>query len=33
MREGPIRFVGEFTVECQLHVDVVQNISIVVEAE
>ncbi len=33
MPEGPIRFVGEFTVECQLHVDVVQNISIVVEAE
>ena len=33
MPEGPIRFVGEFSVECQLHVDVVQSFTVVVEAE
>ncbi len=33
MPEGPIRFVGEFSVECQLHSDVLQNITVIVEAE
>ena len=33
MPDGPIRFVGEFSVECQLHVDVTQNFTVVVEAE
>ena len=31
--DGPIRFIGEFSVECQLHVDVIQNFTVVVEAE
>ena len=33
MPDGPIRFVGEFSLECQLHVDVVQSFTVVVEAE
>ena len=33
MPDGPIRFVGEYSVECQLHVDVTQNFTVVVEAE
>ena len=33
MPDGPIRFVGEFTIECQLHVDVTQSFTVVVEAE
>jgi len=33
MPDGPIRFVGEFSVECQLHVDVTQNFTVVVESE
>ena len=33
MPEGPIRFVGEFSVECQLHVDVTQNITVIIAAE
>ena len=33
MPEGAIRNVGEFTVEIQLHTDVTQSITIVVEAE
>jgi large subunit ribosomal protein L9 len=33
MPEGPIRFVGEFSVECQLSSDVLQNITVIVEAE
>ena len=32
MPEGPIRFVGEY-VECQLHVDVSQTFTVIVEAE
>ncbi|ETN91637.1 50S ribosomal protein L9 [Gammaproteobacteria bacterium MOLA455] len=33
MPDGPIRFVGEFSIECQLHVDVTQSFTVVVEAE
>ena len=33
MPEGPIRFVGEFAIGCQLHVDVTQSFTVVVEAE
>ncbi len=33
MPDGPIRFVGEFSIECQLHVDVTQSFTLVVEAE
>ena len=33
MPDGPIRFVGEFSIECQLHVDVTQSLTVVVEAE
>lgn len=33
MPDGPIRFVGEFSLECQLHVDVTQSFTVVVEAE
>ena len=33
MPDGPISFVGEYSVECQLHVDVTQNFTVVVEAE
>ena len=33
MPEGPLRFVGEFSVECQLHVDVIQNFTVIIEAE
>ena len=31
--EGPIRFVGEYAIECQLHVDVSQTFTVIVEAE
>ena len=31
MPDGPIRFVGEFTVECQLHVDVAQSITVLLK--
>ena len=33
MPDGPIRFVGEFSIECQLHVDVTQSFTVIVEAE
>ena len=33
MPDGPIRFVGEFSIECQLRVDVTQSFTVVVEAE
>ena len=33
MPDGPIRFVGEFSIECHLHVDVTQSFTVVVEAE
>ncbi|MDC3264024.1 50S ribosomal protein L9 [Porticoccaceae bacterium] len=33
MPDGPIRFVGEFSIECQLHVDVTQSFTVVVKAE
>ena len=33
MPEGAIRNVGEFTVEIQLHTDVTQSITVIVEAE
>ena len=33
MPDGPIRFVGEFSVDCQLHVDVTQSFTVVVESE
>ena len=33
MPDGPIRFVGEFSIECQLHVDVTQSFTVVVAAE
>jgi len=33
MPDGPIRFVGEFSIECQLHVDVTQSFTVIVEDE
>ena len=33
MPDGPIRFVGEFSIECQLHVDDTHSFTVILEAE